>query len=82
MEGNRSGYRNEVVEKLFLDSQKAMDPKQRESDYMELQKLYIADAPIVFLLEVPYPIALSKRVRDFVQIPLGNNIFIDAHLET
>ena len=49
---------------------------------MELQKLYIADAPIVFLLEVPYPIALSKRVKDFVQIPLGNNIFVDAHLET
>ena len=82
VEGNRSGYRNEAVEKLFLDSQKAMDPKQRESDYMELQKLYIADAPIVFLLEVPYPIALSKRVKDFVQIPLGNNIFIDTHLET
>ena len=82
VEGNRSGYRNEAVEKLFLDSQKAMDPKKREADYIELQKLYIADAPIVFLLEVPYPIALSKRVKDFVQIPLGNNVFIDTHLET
>jgi peptide/nickel transport system substrate-binding protein len=82
VEGNRSGYRNEAVEKLFLDSQKAMDPKKREADYRELQKLYIADAPIVFLLEVPYPIALSKRVKDFVQIPLGNNVFIDTHLET
>ena len=47
---------------------------------MEMQKLYIADAPIVFLLEVPYPIALSKRVKDFVQIPLGNNIFVDTYL--
>jgi hypothetical protein len=24
---------------------------------------------------------LSKKVKDFVQIPLGNNIFIDTHLE-
>ena len=31
VEGNRSGYRNEAVEKLFLDSQKAMDPKKREA---------------------------------------------------
>lgn len=82
VEGNRAGYRNEAVEKLFLDSQKEMDVKKREADYMELQKLYIADAPIVFLLEVPYPIALSRKVKDFVQIPLGNNIFIDTHLET
>ena len=28
VEGNRSGYRNEAVEKLFLDSQKAMDPQE------------------------------------------------------
>jgi peptide/nickel transport system substrate-binding protein len=82
VEGNRSGYRNEAIEKLFVDSQTAMDPKRREADYMELQKLYIADAPIVFLLEVPYPIALSRRVKDFVQIPLGNNIFVDTHLES
>ena len=34
--------------------------------------------PIVFLLEVPYPIALPKKVKDFVQIPLGNNIFVDT----
>jgi len=82
VQGNRSGFRDEAIEKLFLHSQKAMDPKVREADYMELQKLYIADAPIVFLLEVPYPIALSKRVKDFVQIPLGNNIFVNTHLET
>jgi peptide/nickel transport system substrate-binding protein len=35
----------------------------------------------VFLLEVPYPIALAKKVKDFVQIPLGNNIFLNTHLE-
>ena len=38
--------------------------------------------PIMFLLEVPYPIALSKQVKDFVQIPLGNNLFVGTHLET
>ena len=30
----------------------------------------------MFLYETPYPVALPKRVKGFVQIPLGNNIFV------
>ena len=81
VQSNYSGFRDEAIEALFLKSQKEMDPAKRGALYAELQQRYIADAPIVFLLEVPYPIALSKRVKDFVQIPLGNNIFIETHLE-
>jgi peptide/nickel transport system substrate-binding protein len=35
---------------------------------------------MIFLVEVPYPVALSKKVHDFVQIPLGNNIFVGTYL--
>ena len=31
--------------------------------------------PILYIYETPYPVALQKRVKGFVQIPLGNNIF-------
>jgi len=49
--------------------------------YKTLQKTYLDAAPIVFLYESPYPVALRKNVKGFVQIPLGNNIFSGAYLE-
>jgi peptide/nickel transport system substrate-binding protein len=30
---------------------------------------------------VPHPVALAKKVKDFVQIPLGDYIFDGVHLE-
>lgn len=77
----RSGFRDEEVEKLFLKSQEEVDSAKRTSLYKELQERYVAQAPLVFLLEVPYPIAMAKKVHDFVQIPLGNNIFMNTYLE-
>ena len=32
-------------------------------------------------MEVPYPVAMLKKVKDFVQIPLGNNLFEAAYVE-
>ena len=37
--------------------------------------------PTVPLYETPYPVALSKKVHGFLQIPLGNNIFRATWLE-
>jgi len=81
VQSNRSGFRDMAVEDDFVKSQAEMDPTKRAALYQDLQTRYDADAPIVFMLEVPYPIALSKKVKDFVQIPLGNNIFLNTHLE-
>ena len=30
---------------------------------------------------VPYPVALQKKVHNFLQIPLGNNIFLNTYLD-
>jgi peptide/nickel transport system substrate-binding protein len=49
--------------------------------YATIQKTYIESAPIFFLYESPYPVALRKNVKGFNQIPLGNNIFASAYLE-
>jgi peptide/nickel transport system substrate-binding protein len=80
IESNRTGWRDARVEELFLQSQEEMDPAKRTAMYKEIQERYVAQAPMIFLLEVPYPVAMLKKVHDFVQIPLGNNVFLDTWL--
>ncbi len=58
-----------------------MDKEKRAVMYKEIQETYVAAAPIMFLYESPYPVALRKQVKGFVQIPLGNNIFSGAYVE-
>lgn len=70
-----SGWKNEEADKLFEDSQKEMDAKKRAEQYAKMQEIYNAEGPTVPLYETPYPVALSKKVHGFLQIPLGNNIF-------
>ncbi len=76
-----SGWKNDEADKLFDDSQKEIDPKKRAAQYARIQEIYNADGPIVPLYETPYPVALSKKVHGFLQIPLGNNIFTKTWIE-
>ena len=80
-QNNRSGWDDKRIGTLFEQSQEELDPAKRAAQYKEIQERYAEAAPIVFAFEVPYPIAMSKRVHDFVQIPLGNNIFINTYLD-
>ena len=77
-QNNRSGWDDKRIDELFEQSQEELDPAKRAAEYKEIQERYAAAAPIIFAMEVPYPIAMSKKVHDFVQIPLGNNIFINT----
>jgi peptide/nickel transport system substrate-binding protein len=81
VQSNFSGFRNLDIEADFVKSQAEMDNGKRGALYKHLQQLYIDAAPMVFLLELPYPVALGKKVQGFVQIPLGNYIFAGVHLE-
>lgn len=76
-----TGWKSDEADKLFEDSQKEIDPKKRADEYARMQAIYNADGPIVPLYETPYPVALSKKVHGFLQIPLGNNIFTKTWLE-
>ncbi len=80
-QNNRSGWDDPRIDALFTQSQGELDPAKRAAEYKEIQQRYAAAAPIVFAFEVPYPIAMSKKVHDFVQIPLGNNIFVSTYLD-
>jgi peptide/nickel transport system substrate-binding protein len=81
IESLHSGYQDKRIDELFEKSQQEMDKEKRAAMFTEIQDIYVAAAPIMFLYEVPYPVALRKPVKGFVQIPLGNNIFAGAYLE-
>lgn len=81
VESVHTGFKNAEVEKLFKQSQTETSRVKRAGDYNRIQQIYMEAAPIVFLYETPYPVALANRVKGFVQIPLGNNIFTSTWLE-
>ncbi|HVO00832.1 MAG TPA: ABC transporter substrate-binding protein [Candidatus Cybelea sp.] len=81
IESLHGGWQDKNVDKLYEDGQKETDPAKRADIYKQIQKTYMDAAPIFFLYESPYPVALRKNVKGFVQIPLGNNIFSGAYVE-
>ena len=76
-----SGWKNEEVDQLYVQSQSEADPDARADQYARIQEIFNESGPIVPLYETPYPVALQAGVHGFVQIPLGNNIFRGAWLE-
>jgi len=76
-----SGYQDKTIDSLFEASQKESDKAKRADQYKQIQDIYMKAAPILFLYQSPYPVALRKNVKGFVQIPLGNNIFAGAYKE-
>ena len=75
IESQHSGWKSAEADKLFETTQGERDPAKRAAQYAKIQDIHNADGPMVFLYESPYPVALSKKVKGFIQIPLGNNIF-------
>jgi peptide/nickel transport system substrate-binding protein len=80
-QAGRSGLDDKEIDSLFEQSQAELDPAKRAEEYKKLQIDYANDATIIFGMEVPYPVAMLKKVKGFVQIPLGNNIFADTYIE-
>jgi peptide/nickel transport system substrate-binding protein len=80
-ESQHSGYNDPTIQDLFVQSGKEPDKAKRAEMYAKIQDIYNTAAPIVYMFESPYTVALRKSVQGFEQIPLGNNIFMRAHIE-
>lgn len=80
-QNNRGGWQDTRNDELFEQSRAELDPARRGAIFKEIQERYAQAAPIVFAMEVPYPVAMLKKVHGFVQIPLGNNIFTETWLD-
>lgn len=81
VESLHTGFQNAELEKLFTDSQRELDVAKRGELYKQIQKIYVEAAPIIFLYETPYPVALRKTTTGFFQLPLGQNIFTRVKVE-
>jgi peptide/nickel transport system substrate-binding protein len=80
-EAAHTGFKNDTIEKLFVQSQQEPSRVKRASLYRQIQTLYTNASPTIYLFETPYPVALTKNVKGFIQIPLGNNIFERTSIE-
>ena len=81
IESLHSGWNNQEANELFEKSQQELDPEARAAQYDRIQEIHIGEAPVVYLYETPYPVALQANVKGFYQIPLGNNIFAETYIE-
>jgi peptide/nickel transport system substrate-binding protein len=77
----RTGWNDARSNELFEQSQVELDPAKRAAEFKEIQQRFAEAAPFVFAYEVPYPVALRRTVHDFLQIPLGNNIFLNTWVD-
>lgn len=75
-----TGFKSADIDKLFTESQQELDKTKRAQEYKQIQKIYMDAAPIVFLYQTPYPVAMLNKVKGLTQIPLGNYIFKTAYL--
>ncbi len=81
VESLHTGFQNAELEALYADSQKELDNAKRADQYNQIQKIFVDNAPVIFLYETPYPVALRNDVKGFYQLPLGQNIFSTVYFE-
>ena len=78
---NYSDWHDPAIDKLFEASQVEQASAKRAEQYKQIQSLYMKAAPMFFLYESPFAAAMRKQVKDFYQIPLGNDVFEKAYIE-
>ncbi|MEZ4866560.1 MAG: ABC transporter substrate-binding protein [Caldilineaceae bacterium] len=81
VESLHTGFQNADLEALFEKSQSELDIATRADEYKQIQQIYGEAAPIIFLYETPYPVALRATTTGFFQLPLGQNIFTRVKVE-
>jgi peptide/nickel transport system substrate-binding protein len=66
---NWTGYSNKDVDKLIDEMVVTVDKDQKKNLATEYQKLTIADAPALYLAEMPFEIAMRDDIQGYVQLP-------------
>lgn len=73
-----TGWNNQEFNTLFEASNIETDPAKRKGEYKRMQEIYATEAPLLFLFETPFAVAVSKSIEGYVQTPLGANDFSEA----
>src|SRR5262249_54213665 len=64
-EANRSGFNDAELNSTFEKSQVETDATKRAALFRRIQEIYVDAAPMVFLLDAPYAVALDKKTQGF-----------------
>ena len=73
-----TGWESAKFNELFEASGSEMNQTARAAQYAEMQKIYAEAAPLLFMYETPFAVAVSTAIDGYVQTPLGANIFSRA----
>ncbi|WP_217356966.1 ABC transporter substrate-binding protein [Ruegeria arenilitoris] len=73
-----TGWENAEFNTLFEKAASEMDAEARKAQFARMQEIYAEAAPLLFMYETPFAVALGTAVDGYVQTPLGNNIFDEA----
>jgi peptide/nickel transport system substrate-binding protein len=70
-----SGYRSAAMDALLARGLRELNVERRRRVYHEIQDLALRDTPLIWLYYAPSPVALSKKMKGFVQMATGPWLF-------
>ncbi len=74
-ESYHSGYQSKEMDQLLASGLRETNATKRRQIYYQVQDLALKDSPLIWLYYSPYTIALSKKMKGFVQMATGPWIF-------
>jgi peptide/nickel transport system substrate-binding protein len=70
-----SGYQSKEMDELLARGLRETNAGKRRDIYYQIQDLALRDSPLIWLYYSPYTIALSKKMKGFVQMATGPWLF-------
>lgn len=77
-----TGWNNPEFNALYKASNTEIDPTKRAVQYEKMQDIYAKAAPLLFMYETPFAVAVANNIQGYIQTPLGNNEFASAWINT
>lgn len=74
---NSMGYSNPKVDELFAKAAIAVDDKERQLLYSEVQRILVDEVPVAWLVEIQFPTITNKRLKNVVTTAIGVNESFD-----
>lgn len=83
MFSNTVGYSNPKVDELFEKAGVALDPKDRQALYSQVQKILVEDVPVAWFLEIAFPTLYRNRFHNIITSAIGvaddfDDVWVDA----
>jgi peptide/nickel transport system substrate-binding protein len=76
----RTGYEDQEAIEMVIAARSETDEDARRELYYQVQERWL-DGPMFFLYNVPYTVALNKRIKGYHQNPLGPWYLADIYIE-